>query len=372
MHSTPLSTDAAPEEVHNGDGGGLFGQPQRLARPTSIALLRDPDIGRLGDTRKKESDSRNGGIVILRVKELAAHQRFTANRLKSVKHTEVPALPPQPDRNASNAVGCVLATDPCDSPINEHRLRTAISSSEDTPAVAVSTRTDEHLTDPLPDTQLLTGNGLNYSKLTSIAEHRPVAVVPKSLQRSKRLAAEKTISCRLYDCILPAGCTTRNASSEPPESRTPSVVKFDLGHQYFQQQPQQRSASSSSLISRSAQLSKKKFLLDIMDRSVDSIGSCSLDVDADSTDFSGTLQIMMSQAMIICAFTLFLHFSSHIFCFVYNFVAAATFYAHHWLLGLSCCFGGRKGFYEFGEFVISEVQMLPRHFYTCYIFYYPQ
>lgn len=42
------------------------------------------------------------------------------------------------------------------------------------------------------------------------------------------------------------------------------------------------------IISRRNQISKTKFLNDCgMDRSVDSIGSCSLDVDADSTDFSG-------------------------------------------------------------------------------------
>lgn len=42
------------------------------------------------------------------------------------------------------------------------------------------------------------------------------------------------------------------------------------------------------VISRRNQISKTQFLNDCgMDRSVDSIGSCSLDVDADSTDFSG-------------------------------------------------------------------------------------
>lgn len=115
-------------------------------------------------------------------------------------------------------------------------------------------------------------------------------------------STERTVSCRLYDCILPSTCASRNASSGGGSQATTSVLKLDLPPQQQQQLWPQRhgnnqranssignNAVGSSIFARSQQ-SKRTFLLDAatMDRSVDSIGSCSLDVDAESTDFSGT------------------------------------------------------------------------------------
>lgn len=101
----------------------------------------------------------------------------------------------------------------------------------------------------------------------------PVASRHQSLDRK---LAEKSLSCRLYDCMPIGACTARNESCEPSESHPSSVAsKLDLDLR-------------KNSISRSAQLSKRRFLQSVMDRSMDSIGSCSLDVDAVSTDFSGT------------------------------------------------------------------------------------
>lgn len=101
----------------------------------------------------------------------------------------------------------------------------------------------------------------------------PVASRHHSLDRK---LCEKSLSCRLYDCMPIGACTARNESCEPPESQQPSVAsRLDLDLR-------------KNSISRSAQLSKRRFLQSVMDRSMDSIGSCSLDVDAVSTDFSGT------------------------------------------------------------------------------------
>lgn len=239
-------------------------------RPTSIAIRGSETDSQSGNVTQKEAASRNGGIVILRVKELAANKCLTPTRLKVV--------PKSLASDHSNAVDIDENGQPQSATETDAANEAAIPT-------AAAAATDRHLT------QLPVNN-----RLSSIAEnHRSsiVATAAKPLQRHKRAPNEKTISCRLYDCIIPAACTARNASSEPPESRTPSVVKFDLGGQVVAaspHQPQQQriSSSSSSLISRTAQLSKRKFLLDIMDRSVDSIGSCSLDVDAESTDFSGS------------------------------------------------------------------------------------
>lgn len=219
--------------------------------------------------------------MILRVKELKINQCFTPKRLRAVPISLLPenstiVWPSNAgSRRAQQTTGHINA--------NQHPALPEFSDpNPGEPKPASSKHNTKHLTDPKPQKSPLIIDKKNH-RLSSIAEIR-IPVGPKSLQRSKRLASEKTISCRLYDCIIPAGCTARNASSEPPESRTPSVIKFDLGQLPHQQRS---SSSSSSLISRTAQLSKRKFLLDIMDRSVDSIGSCSLDVDAESTDFSG-------------------------------------------------------------------------------------
>lgn len=248
-----------------------------VPRPNSISVRGSANNSEYIDLKNKEADSQNCGIVILRVKELTNNQCLTPKRLRAVPRS----LSPKDSTIVcpSNAVGWALATENTNE--NQHPLLPEISDPNQCEPTNASAKNKPYLTDPSqPQNSSLIGAN-NKHRLSSIAESI-IPIRPKSLQRSKRLASEKTISCRLYDCIIPAGCTARNASSEPPESRTPSVLKFDLG-----QLPQQRSSSSSSLISRTAQISKRKFLLDIMDRSVDSIGSCSLDVDAESTDFSG-------------------------------------------------------------------------------------
>lgn len=99
---------------------------------------------------------------------------------------------------------------------------------------------------------------------------------------------EKSLSCRLYDCMPIGACTARNESCEPADSKQPSVAsKLDFNLR-------------KNSISRSAQLSKRRFLQSVMDRSMDSIGSCSLDVDAVSTDFSGTQTNSKSATVYYC------------------------------------------------------------------------
>lgn len=103
---------------------------------------------------------------------------------------------------------------------------------------------------------------------------------PKLSDSSAQAAAaaatndDKSFSCRrLYDCMPIGACTARNGSCEPESCKLDS--------------------RKSSIISRTAQLSKRRFLQSVMmDRSMDSIGSCSLDVDAVSTDFSGIKKLL--------------------------------------------------------------------------------
>lgn len=79
---------------------------------------------------------------------------------------------------------------------------------------------------------------------------------------------KKSSNCRIYGFI--PKCAKRNDSTEPESLSEETNNNLDLLVRN----------KTLTVISKNNSL--------IMDRSVDSIGSCSLDVDADSTDFSGT------------------------------------------------------------------------------------
>lgn len=106
--------------------------------------------------------------------------------------------------------------------------------------------------------------------------HRKLLAVPHITEiSSQRKTSEKKVACHLYD-HLPK-ITDRNDSTNS-DSLTASSTNLNLKFNKFG-------------ISRKSKLSKHRFL-NVMDRSVDSIGSCSLDVDAEST-FSGTCNIVV-------------------------------------------------------------------------------
>ncbi|KAJ6643791.1 Disks large-associated protein 1 [Pseudolycoriella hygida] len=90
--------------------------------------------------------------------------------------------------------------------------------------------------------------------------------------KSQTKLGERKVACHLYD-RLPK-ITDRNDSSNS-DSLTTSSTNLNFKSNKFG-------------ISRKSKLSKQRFL-NVMDRSVDSIGSCSLDVDAEST-FSGKIR----------------------------------------------------------------------------------
>lgn len=111
---------------------------------------------------------------------------------------------------------------------------------------------------------------------------------------SQRKSSEKKVACHLYD-HLPK-ITDRNDSSNS-DSLTASSNSTNLNLKL-----------NKFGISRKSKLSKQRFL-NVMDRSVDSIGSCSLDVDAEST-FSGTCILwswMLCSSLIIFIIFFFLN-----------------------------------------------------------------
>lgn len=91
---------------------------------------------------------------------------------------------------------------------------------------------------------------------------KPPPVTPSKIKKSN--------NCRIYGFI--PKCTKRNDSSESRD---------------LSEETNNNSSYTNNINNFTA---RNKFLN--MDRSVDSIGSCSLDVDADSTDFSGTKQFV--------------------------------------------------------------------------------
>lgn len=148
---------------------------------------------------------------------------------------------------------------------------------------------------------------------------RPPAIVTNlntskyQIVKSKLKRNNKKKTSRLSACI--ANCGSRNESCEP-ESRTSS---FRINPEYYyinnnQNNPincnnkrkninnnncnkfdRKRSSDlklkNQSINDRHKNINYLLNNLNIMDRSVDSIGSCSLDVDAESTDFSGSKKI---------------------------------------------------------------------------------
>lgn len=119
--------------------------------------------------------------------------------------------------------------------------------------------------------------------------NRKLLTVPPITEiTSQRKSSEKKVACHLYD-HLPK-ITDRNDSSNS-DSLTASHTNLHLKLNKFG-------------ISRKSKLSKQRFL-NVMDRSVDSIGSCSLDVDAEST-FSGTCCILWS--WMLCSSLFFYYF----------------------------------------------------------------
>lgn len=109
---------------------------------------------------------------------------------------------------------------------------------------------------------------------------------------AQRTASEKTVACHLYD-HLPK-ITDRNDSFRSDTLTTASSTNLNLKLNKFG-------------ISRKSKLSKHRFL-NVMDRSVDSIGSCSLDVDAESTTFSGIACCILWSWM-LCSSLFFINFS---------------------------------------------------------------
>lgn len=124
-------------------------------------------------------------------------------------------------------------------------------------------------------------NRLSTSKLLTVP-HIPDIVDNKS----ERKVSEKKVACHLYD-HLPK-IIDRNDSSNS-DSLTASSTNLNFKSNKFG-------------ISRKSKLSKQRFL-NVMDRSVDSIGSCSLDVDAEST-FSG-IHLVYIVVMDVVFFSLF-------------------------------------------------------------------
>ncbi len=108
-------------------------------------------------------------------------------------------------------------------------------------------------------------NRLSNRKLLTTVPHIPEI----ESSATQRKASERKVACHLYE-HLPK-IIDRNDSSNS-DSLTASSTNLNLKLNKFG-------------ISRKSKLSKQRFL-NVMDRSVDSIGSCSLDVDAEST-FSG-------------------------------------------------------------------------------------
>lgn len=121
----------------------------------------------------------------------------------------------------------------------------------------------------------------NYNNLVQEKSHK--IVITKYLKSDKKFdncfddkskkpppvtptKGKKSNNCRIYGFI--PKCTKRNDSSESRD---------------LSEETNNNSSYTNNINNFTA---RNKFLN--MDRSVDSIGSCSLDVDADSTDFSGT------------------------------------------------------------------------------------
>lgn len=219
----------------------------------------------------------------MRVKELTAHQCFTQHSLRRIY-----VQPPAVTTTTAPAPAAITTTDETRAAPNEtaHSAAPNVDRRRQQPYNQHQQQHHQQRETLLPlrcaDSQ---PHHLTDRKYVAkpVVQRQPLQTLAESPAHAVATVTEKTVSCRLYDCILPATCTTRNASSEPP-----SVLKLDL-HQQQQQRLHSVAGTNSNTnsIGRSAQLSKKKFLLEVMDRSVDSIGSCSLDVDAESTDFSG-------------------------------------------------------------------------------------
>lgn len=278
----PPATSSDPQQIPPTlTDGSPPSQPH--ARPASIALQQQQTPPAQPNGTSHQRRQAPPDAIILRVKELTAHQCFTQQSLRRI-YVQPPAGSTAPAASTTTDEARVAPNETAHSAApsvdrHHHQHR------ETLPPLRCPDAQPHHLTE-----RRAVAKSALRPLLQTLAEspaHTTAAVAV--------VAVEKTVSCRLYDCILPAACTTRNASSEPPESRAPSVLKLDLTQQ--QHQPSRSlvhgtgavSSQSSNInsIGRSAQLSKKKFLLEVMDRSVDSIGSCSLDVDAESTDFSG-------------------------------------------------------------------------------------
>lgn len=117
------------------------------------------------------------------------------------------------------------------------------------------------------------------NRTNRLLNQKPLLTVPPiSESKTQPKSGEKKVSCHLYyDRRLPKIETDRNDSFNSDSLTASSSTNLNLKLNKFG-------------ISRKSKLSKQRFL-NVMDRSVDSIGSCSLDVDAEST-FSGTCCIL--------------------------------------------------------------------------------
>lgn len=130
---------------------------------------------------------------------------------------------------------------------------------------------DANFKKPIPSSK-----GQNYWAQATVV-HAPKDYIVHSHKLSK-----KNTKQRLSGCI--PKCTTRNDSCEPG-SITPSL----RSNYMLSQRNYTDNQNNSKRISIKHSYMNNWYNVQEMDRSVDSIGSCSLDVDAESTDFSGSV-----------------------------------------------------------------------------------
>lgn len=270
-----IKQERPPYTTHN-----TYCQPGPVATANEIITLNNTKFNKKSHYKNRHSlDS----AVFIRVRELSDHQCFIQNTLKIGQTSPKPSNKDSPKSyKSTNASGFTYTSESSIPITNENISRTFFHNASDITEIIKSDAKN------LTDCFQITNNKLNSSIFTKKQPTSVQLTVQRTdthinrptynLKHREHNAKfrDKTISCRLYDCI-PKTCTARNESCESSVSKTPTnIVKLDLDLR-------------KSSISYSTQLSKKKFLFNVMDRSVDSIGSCSLDVDAESTDFSGTV-----------------------------------------------------------------------------------
>lgn len=195
---------------------------------------------------------------------------------------------------------------------NKKRLNIKIGQTSDKFVVSNKTDPNEHFHQRSYDQRIFSNNTnditeiiksdvktltdcFHHNRSHRLSNRKLLSTVPQiaEITTSQRKSSEKKVACHLYD-HLPK-ITDRNDSSNS-DSLTASSTNLNLKSNKFG-------------ISRKSKLSKQRFL-NVMDRSVDSIGSCSLDVDAEST-FSGTCIIVVMDVVFFAYYFLLFYFLSN-------------------------------------------------------------